>query len=90
MENENKNTIKITDSQGNERELKVYFAYHSDNFNQDYIIMYDEKDPDNLLACRIDKDNNLSDIVEDEEYDELDEVIESYQDEHDNNLSANR
>lgn len=67
------------DENGNKKELDIFFTYHSDTFNKDYIVFIDPDDEDNLIAARYDENNNIYDIESDEEYDELDEVIEAYQ-----------
>ena len=72
-------TIIVEDEEGNKKELTIYFTYHSEEFNKDYVIFYDNEDPENLLAAVADEEGNLSDIESDEEYDELDEIIEEFQ-----------
>ena len=73
------NTIVMTDDNGKQKELTIYFTYHSEKFNKDYIVFYDSEDPDSLIAGEIDKDGNISDISSEEEYDEIEEVIEDFQ-----------
>ncbi len=74
-------TIVMVDENGNQKKLNIYFTYHSETFNKNYVVFYDNEDPDNLLACFVDEKGNLLDITSDEEYDELDEVIEDFQNE---------
>ncbi len=75
--------IIMEDENGEKKELTIYFTYHSEKFNKDYVIFYDNNDPDNLLACFTDENGNLFDIETDEEYDELDEIIEEFQNQED-------
>lgn len=75
----NEETIALIDEKGNRKDLKIYFTYHSDRFDRDYVIFFDPDDPDHLLAGYADEEGNLSDIESDEEYDELDEIIEEFQ-----------
>ena len=72
--------IIVQDENGNNIELNIYFTYHSEKFNKDYVIFFDEKDENNLIAASIDSEGKLLDIDSDEEYQELDEIIEEYQD----------
>jgi uncharacterized protein YrzB (UPF0473 family) len=77
---ENKiNTIVMTDETGNQKELTIYFTYHSEKFNKDYVVLYDVNDPDSLIAGIYDNEGNISDIENDEEYDEIEEVIGDFQ-----------
>ena len=73
-------TIEVEDENGNKKNLTIYFTYHSDNFNKDYVIFYDPEDQDSLLACSFDEDGNLFEIESEEEYKELDEIIDEFQD----------
>lgn len=73
------NTIVMTDENGNQKELTIYFTYHSERFNKDFIVFYDNEDIDSLIAGEIDEDGNISDVSSDEEYDEIEEVIEDFQ-----------
>lgn len=72
--------IILTDENGNKKELAIYFTYKSEKFNKDYVIFYDVADPEVLIAAEVDEEGNLSDVVNDDELDELDEIIEEYQD----------
>ena len=68
------------DEKGEKKELEVYFTYHSDEFNKDFIVFFDPDDSDNLIACEYnEKTHEVFDIESDEEYDEIDKVIEAYQ-----------
>lgn len=80
MNEEKFDTIEVEDENGNKKNLTIYFTYHSDNFNKDYVIFYDPEDQDSLLACSFDEDGNLFEIESEEEYKELDEIIDEFQD----------
>lgn len=68
------------DEKGEKKELEVYFTYHSDEFNKDFIVFFDPDDSSNLIACEYnEKTHEVFDIESDEEYDEIDKVIEAYQ-----------
>ncbi|MDD6302960.1 MAG: DUF1292 domain-containing protein [Bacillales bacterium] len=76
----NDNKLVYVDENGKEVELTIYLSYHSDTFNKDYIFFYEDENNDLLVAGWVDKDGNIHDIETDEEYNELDEVLEDYQD----------
>ena len=75
-----KENIKIifVDDKGQQTELTILFTYKSEERNREYVIFYAESNPDELIAGYLDENNEILDIEEDEEYDELDKVIESY------------
>ncbi|MGN1295111.1 MAG: hypothetical protein ACI4U5_01755 [Bacilli bacterium] len=77
---ENDGRFVFEDEKGEKKELEVYFTYHSDEFNKDFIVFFDPDDEDNLIACEYNEETHeVFDIEKDEEYDEIDKVIEAYQ-----------
>lgn len=78
---EKENVIIFESNDGTKEELKIFLSYHSDRFNKDYIVFYKDNESDELVAGTIDSEGNIHDIETDEEYDELDEIIEEYQQE---------
>ena len=77
MKKEN-NKIIFVDDKGQQTELTILFTYKSEERNREYVIFYAESNPDELIAGYLDENNEILDIEDDEEYDELDKVIESY------------
>ena len=70
------------DENGEKKELEVYFTYHSEEFDKDFIVFIDPDDSSNLIACEYNEEtheNNFGWAAWSEEYDELDKVIEAYQ-----------
>lgn len=80
MNEEKFDTIEVEDENGNKKNLTIYFTYYSENFNKDYVIFYDPDDQDSLIACSFDEEGHLFEIESDEEYNELDEIIDEFQD----------
>lgn len=80
MNEEKFDTIEVEDENGNKKNLTIYFTYHSENFNKDYVIFYDPDDQDSLIACSFDEEGHLFEIESEEEYKELDEIIDEFQD----------
>ncbi len=68
--------IIFEDENGTKTELTILLTYHSDTFNKDYVVFYENND--DLVAGEVDQDGNIHDIQSDEEYDELDEIIDEY------------
>lgn len=78
------NKIIFIDEDGKQEELQIYFTYHSEKSQKNYVYFYHEETPDELIAGVIEPDGTVSDIETDEEYDELDEVLEEYESEDEN------
>ena len=69
------NQISIKDENGKEKLLNILFTFSHDN--NDYVLCFDEKDPDIIMPFKYDSNNNLY-IVEDK--DELDKIAECLED----------
>ena len=76
------NVIVIETDDGKQIEFRVLFTYHSENYNKDYVYIYEDKNPDNLLVYSYDEEHNIYEIEDDEEFEELEEVLQAYEDEH--------
>lgn len=68
--------IIFEDEDGTKTELTILLTYHSDTFNKDYVVFYEENG--DLVAGIVDENGNISDVETQEEYDELDEIIDEY------------
>lgn len=83
MKTENDKIIFV-DDEGNRTELLIYFTYKSEERNKKYVVFYDPMMPEELIAGIINDDGTISDIEDDDEYDELDKIIVEYEEEHQN------
>lgn len=72
------NTIVITKDDGTSEEWKIYFFYHMDERNKTYYFIYKEEDPDSLIVMAS-RDGTTLENVSDEEYEEANEVLETYE-----------
>ena len=77
--------LYVTTDDGRELKFRILFTYHSDNFEKDYVAFYDEKDEANVLVCSYDEENNLYEIEDEEEFKELDEVLQAFDEEQNKN-----
>ncbi len=73
--------IVFVDDEGNKTELKIYFTWKNEKRNKNYVFFYDEWTPQELVAGVIEEDGTISDIEDDDEYDELDKILEEYESE---------
>ena len=81
MEKKINNVLFVTTNDGRQLTFKVLFTYHSEDFNKDYVFFYQENDEDNIIVYSYDDSNTLHEIEDEEEYKELDEILESYDEE---------
>ena len=71
----------VTTNDGRQLTFKVLFTYHSEDFEKDYVFFYEENDEDNIIVYSYDDSNTLYEIEDEEEYKELDEVLQAYDEE---------
>lgn len=70
--------LRIQKEDGTEEEFNILFTYHNDNRNKDYVLLYKEENPDDVLLFEYNEDSTL-DIVDDEEIlSEAQEVLDRY------------
>ena len=81
MEKKINNVLFVTTNDGRQLTFKVLFTYHSEEFKKDYVFFYEENDEDNIIVYSYDDSNTLYEIEDEEEYKELDEVLQAYDEE---------
>ena len=79
MDINNEKKIIIEDGEGKEHVMEILFTYHNEEREKDYVFFYDPEDPDNVIPMIYYEDGRLEDIEDDEEYDEVEEVFNAYQ-----------
>jgi uncharacterized protein YrzB (UPF0473 family) len=75
------NVLLFTGKDGSQMVFKVLFTYHSDNFNKDYAVFYNEADENEVIVYAYDADLTLSVVQTEEEYAELDQVLQQFDEE---------
>lgn len=78
MEKKINNILFFTGADGTQMTFKVLFTYHSETFGKDYAVFYNEKDENHLIAYSYDEDITLSALESQEEYKELEKVLQEY------------
>ena len=81
MEKKIDNILFFTGRDGSQLTFRVLFTYHSDNFNKDYAVFYNEADENHLIVYSYDVDLTLHEINSSEEYAELETVLHKYDEE---------
>ena len=74
------NQIVITDDNGEELTMEILFTYENEERNKKYVFFYDPNDEENVLAMSYDEETGeLFEIEDDEEYEEVEEVFNAYE-----------
>ena len=81
MEKKINNVLFVTTNDGRHLTFNVLFTYHSEDFEKDYVFFYEENDEDNIIVYSYDESNTLHEIEDEEEFKELDEVLQAYDEE---------
>ncbi len=75
----NEKTIFITDGEGKEHKMEILFTYEHEERKTSYVFFFDPASPDEIIAMRYTPDGKLEEIIDDEEYEEVEEVFLAYQ-----------
>lgn len=75
----NEDEMIITDEKGDEKVMKILFTYENEERGKSYVFLYEKGDEENVLAFSYDEESeSLSEIEDDEEYGEVEEVFNAY------------
>ena len=78
MEIKDEKKLIITDGEGKDHEMEILFTYENEERGTKYVFFFDPNDPENVIPMRYNDDYTLEEIDDDEEYDEVEEVFNSY------------
>ena len=80
MEIKNENQMVVTDSKGKEHLMNILFTYDNEERKTSYVFFYDSEDPnEEVIVMRYLESGELEPIEDDEEYDEVEEVFNAWQ-----------
>ena len=80
MEIKNERQMVVTDNEGKEHLMQILFTYDNEERNTSYVFFYDTEDKDEeVIVMRYSEAGELSPIDDDEEYDELEEVLNAWE-----------
>ena len=84
MEPKDVTQMVVTDDQGKEHLMQILFTSENEERNAQYVFFYDTEDPEqNVIVMRYEGElekGELIPIEDDEEYDEVEEVFNAWQD----------
>ncbi len=79
MEIKNENQMVVTDAEGKEHLMNILFTYDNEERKASYVFFYDSEDPnEDVIVMRYTQDGELEPIEDDEEYDEVEEVYNTW------------
>ena len=81
MEIKNEKQMVVTDNEGKEHLMQILFTYDNEERKTSYVFFYDTEDKDEeVIVMRYLESGELEPIDDDEEYDEVEEVFNAWQD----------
>ena len=81
MEIKNEKQMVVTDNEGKEHLMQILFTYDNEERKTSYVFFYDTEDKDEeVIVMRYLQSGELEPIDDDEEYDEVEEVFNAWQD----------
>ncbi len=81
MEKKINNVLLFTAKDGTQMTFKVLFTFHSERFDKDYAIFYNEADEEQIIVYSFDENNVLSFVEAEEEYEEIDRAVSAFAEE---------
>lgn len=80
-------TLRVIDEQGNEMDYEIVLTFKSDQTKKSYVVYKEPGDSDEVYAASYDETEtdggNLNPIETDEEWDIIEEVLDTFQQEDD-------
>ena len=73
-----KNTITITDDEGNEKEFKILFTFEVDENERQYVVIQDPANKDDIYGFRYTADGELM-LLDEDETEMVSEVLEAWE-----------
>ena len=81
MEIKNEKQMVVTDNEGKEHLMQILFTYDNEERDTSYVFFYDtEAKDEEVVVMRYLESGELEPIEDDEEYDEVEEVFNAWQD----------
>lgn len=78
------NCLYVKDENGNEKKMTILFTFDSEDTKQQYVVFQDlENNPEEVFASRYNDQGQLIPIESDEEWNMVEEVINTFVEEQD-------
>lgn len=73
--------ITVIDEKGNQKVMEILFTYEHDQRKKKYVFLYEKDHPDDVIAMEYNDKGELLEIESDEEYEEVEEVFNAFNEE---------
>jgi len=73
--------ITIQDEEGNKHLMEILFTYEHPERKKKYVFLFEKNNPDEVIAMEYNDNGELFEIESDEEYEEVEEVFNAFNDE---------
>ena len=70
--------ITIMDEDGNQRVMEILFTYEHEERGKKYVFLYEKDNPDDIIAMEYNDEGELFEIESEEEYAEVEEVFNAF------------
>ncbi|MBP3852007.1 MAG: DUF1292 domain-containing protein [Erysipelotrichaceae bacterium] len=79
------NCLYVKDENGQEKKMIILFTFDSEDYHSQYVVFQDpELEEENVYASKYDEQGNLLPIETEEEWDMVEEVINTFVEDEDN------
>lgn len=79
------NCLYVKDENGQEKKMIILFTFDSEDYHSQYVVFQDpELEEENVYASKYDEQGNLLPIETEEEWDMVEEVINTFIEDEDN------
>lgn len=75
----NDKEILITDEDGVETKYQILFTYDNEDTGKQYVLYFDPSNPEEIFASQCNDQHELIPIESEEEWDEVEEVLNTFQ-----------
>ena len=75
--------ITIIDEKGNQKVMEILFTYEHPERKKKYVFLYEKDNPDEVIAMEYNDKGELLEVESDEEYDEIEEVFNAFNEDND-------
>ena len=77
------NQLTVIDNEGNEHLMEILFTYEHEERKKKYVFFYEKENPEEVIAMEYNDKGELLEIEDDEEYGEVEEVFNAFNEEQD-------
>ena len=76
----NDKELTVVDGSGKEHIVEILFTYDNEERGAKYVLFFEKDNPDEIIAMKYTEDGELIEIEDEEEYAEVEEVFQAYED----------